>query len=185
MFNARVATMIVGSALWLAACATDEHVNEHAGDLQGKIDALSGQVSGQGSQLQAHEGQIKTLDGRVATLEAAHKFNYAASATYEVGPFDTNSYVLSDDTKAKLSELATKLKTDNRYVYVEIQGHADHTGDGDANYVLGMKRAEVVRRYLNQQGVALNRMASISYGEEIPKSDAHDEQRRVVIMVME
>jgi len=39
-------------------------------------------------------------------------------------------------------------------IYVEVQGHTDATGPKDHNYRLGEARAETVRRYLNQHGVA-------------------------------
>ena len=54
---------------------------------------------------------------------------------------------------------------------------------------LGEARAEAVRLYLNQKGVALNRMATISYGETMPvdsnKTKAgRSKNRRVVIIVL-
>ena len=54
---------------------------------------------------------------------------------------------------------------------------------------LGADRAEAVRRYLNKQGVALNRMATISYGEDEPVApnntrDGRAANRRVVVVVL-
>ncbi|WP_163110846.1 OmpA family protein, partial [Acinetobacter baumannii] len=71
---------------------------------------------------------------------------------------------LSPEAQARLDAFIEKLKGDNRNVYVEVQGHTDATGSKEGNYRLGEERAEAVRRYLNQHGVALNRIATISYG---------------------
>ena len=53
----------------------------------------------------------------------------------------------------------------------------------------GQARAEAVRRYMSQQGVALNRMATISYGEATPVADnttpeGRAQNRRVAIVVL-
>ena len=88
-----------------------------------------------------------------------------------------------------LAVLAARLKSDNRNVYLEIQGHTDATGAEDYNQQLGLKRAEAVRRQLHSQGVALERMATISYGEDAPVVDnstpeGRARNRRVEIVVL-
>ena len=50
-------------------------------------------------------------------------------------------------------------------------------------------RAEAVRLFMNQHGVPLNRMATISYGEKDPVADnktrgGRAQNRRVVLIVM-
>ena len=71
-----------------------------------------------------------------------------------------------------------------------------HLGSTDAvlgvfnwNYKLGEERAEAVRRYLNQHGVALNRIGTISYGADAPVApnttrDGRKQNRRVVLIVL-
>jgi outer membrane protein OmpA-like peptidoglycan-associated protein len=54
---------------------------------------------------------------------------------------------------------------------------------------LAGERAETVRKFLSKQGVPLNRMATISYGEEDPVApndnpDGRAQNRRVVIQVL-
>ena len=72
---------------------------------------------------------------------------------------------------------ANRLKSENKNVYLEIQGHTDSTGSDMYNYKLGEERAEAVRRYLNKQGVALNRMSTISYGKDEPVDFEQDQGR--------
>jgi outer membrane protein OmpA-like peptidoglycan-associated protein len=57
------------------------------------------------------------------------------------------------------------------------------------NYRLGEERAEAVRRYLNKAGIALNRMSTISYGEDEPvapnkSKEGRSKNRRVVVIVL-
>ena len=74
-------------------------------------------------------------------------------------------------------------------MYLEIQGHTDATGSDAYNLKLGEARAEAVRRYLNKQGVALNRMSTISYGKSEPvesnkTKEGRAKNRRVVVIVL-
>jgi outer membrane protein OmpA-like peptidoglycan-associated protein len=96
---------------------------------------------------------------------------------------------LSPEAQARLMDFVQKLKSDNHNVYLEIQGYTDATGTPDYNEKLGEARAEAVRRYLNQQGVALNRMATISYGQDAPIApndtrEGRAQNRRVAIVVL-
>ena len=78
---------------------------------------------------------------------------------------------LSDEAKAALDEFAAQLKTENKNVYVEVQGHTDNVGGEIYNEKLGEQRAEAVEEYLAKQGIPLFRMESISYGESAPVAD--------------
>ena len=103
--------------------------------------------------------------------------------------FALNRAELSPEAEARLNAFVEKLKTENRNVYVEIQGHTDATGDEAYNEELGEARAEAVRRALSRQGIALNRMATISYGEESPVApnetpEGRAQNRRVSIVVL-
>ena len=79
--------------------------------------------------------------------------------------FPVDSSKLSPEAQQRLTDFADKLKTDNRNVYLEIQGHTDATGPDSLNQRLGEERAEAVRLFMNQHGVPLNRMSTISYGK--------------------
>ena len=102
--------------------------------------------------------------------------------------FPVDGTKLSPEAQTRLMHFVQKLKADNRNVYIEIQGHTDASGPPSYNQQLGEKRAEAVRRYMNEQGVALNRMATISYGDEAPvapnNTKAGRAQNRRVVMVV-
>ncbi|HUO11267.1 MAG TPA: OmpA family protein, partial [Caulobacteraceae bacterium] len=70
-----------------------------------------------------------------------------------------------------------------------IQGHTDSTGSKAENVRLGEERAEAVRLFFYQQGVPLNRMSTISYGDASPVAPNNTragraQNRRVVVVVM-
>jgi len=56
-----------------------------------------------------------------------------------------------------------------------IEGHCDERGTDEYNLALGERRALSVRRYLVALGVAVERLHTISYGEEKPADPGHDE----------
>ena len=50
----------------------------------------------------------------------------------------------------------------------QIEGHADERGTREYNLALGARRADSVKSFLVSQGVAPNRLRTISYGKERP-----------------
>jgi len=105
--------------------------------------------------------------------------------------FGLNQDKISDSAKATLDDLAQRVKSYDKTVYVEIQGHTDSTGSKEYNKMLGQRRAETVRTYLNEtEGVPLHLISAVSYGEEKPVADngtrqGRAENRRVVIRILE
>jgi outer membrane protein OmpA-like peptidoglycan-associated protein len=77
-----------------------------------------------------------------------------------------------DFDKATLTAVATgildsNIKTlkENPSVNVQIEGHTCAHGSEDYNMALGERRANAVKEYLVNQGIAADRMTTISYGE--------------------
>jgi peptidoglycan-associated lipoprotein len=189
-------TLIVGAAvagaLALSGCATKNWVT---GELTREVDRVETQVGGR---LDNHETQLGTLDktsrealerATAAGKLAEGKFLYSMVLSDDTVKFPVNESTLSPESEARLAEFANRLKSENRNVYVEIQGHTDAQGPEDFNERLGAQRAEAVRRFLSKQGLALNRMATISYGESEPVAandtrDGRAQNRRVMIIVL-
>jgi peptidoglycan-associated lipoprotein len=176
--------VLIAGGLAVSGCATKKYVNEQVGVVSTRVDATDTHVS-------AVEGTAKDALARAeaAGKLAEGKFLYSLVVQDDAVKFPVNHYTLSPEAQTRLTEFAEKLKTENKNVYVEIQGHTDATGDTTYNEHLGEERAEAVRRFLNQQGVALNRMSTISYGEEAPVApndnrDGRAANRRVVLIVM-
>jgi outer membrane protein OmpA-like peptidoglycan-associated protein len=70
-------------------------------------------------------------------------------------------------TKAAIEILARDIATlkENPGVKVQIEGHACAHGTEDYNMALSERRANAVKEYLANQGIAAERMTTISYGE--------------------
>lgn len=172
------------AALGLGGCATKSFVKDQVAVVGSRVDATDAHVA-------QVEGTAKdALDRATAAGKLAEgKFLYSEVLSDDSMKFAVNHYNLTPEAQARLDAFADKLKGDNRNVYVEIQGHTDSTGAKDYNYKLGEERAEAVRRYLNEKGVALNRMNTISYGPDAPVQpnttrDGRQANRRVVLIVL-
>jgi peptidoglycan-associated lipoprotein len=95
------------------------------------------------------------------------------------------------DAARVLDDLATQVKGMDKAVYLEIEGHTDSIGSEEYNQMLGERRANAVRVYLNEKGgIPLHAMNVISFGESRPVADnrtpqGRSQNRRVVIRVLE
>jgi len=175
--------MVFGMAT-LGGCATKKYVNE-------TVAPVSSRVADHDVKLQALDATTRDALQRAdaAGKLAEGKFVYSMVLSDDSLKFPAAKATLSPETQARLDAFVDKLKTDNRNVYVEVQGHTDASGSKEANQRLGEERAEAVRRYLNMHGVALNRIGTISYGAEAPVAPNNTREgraanRRVVLIVL-
>jgi outer membrane protein OmpA-like peptidoglycan-associated protein len=178
-------------ALALSGCATEDFVHKTVAPVQ--TQAQNAQDTANAAQASATAAQ-RTADEALGRANAAHKlaegkFLYQEILTDDAVKFPTNGDELSAEAQARLKTLADKLKADNRNVYVEIQGFTDAQGSKDHNLKLGEARAEAARRFLAKQGVPLNRMSTISYGEEDPIAPNNTrggraQNRRIAVVVL-
>ncbi|MCF8480356.1 MAG: peptidoglycan-associated lipoprotein Pal [Rhodospirillum sp.] len=81
--------------------------------------------------------------------------------------FDTDQYSLSPEARATLQRQASWLNQYGNFG-LTIEGNADERGTREYNLALGERRANSVREFLISQGVASNRVRSVSYGKERP-----------------
>jgi outer membrane protein OmpA-like peptidoglycan-associated protein len=183
--------LVLVGGLTLVGCATQDYVDKHVATVQGQVTDLQGHQ-------QTDEAQLAQLDqntrdalqrAEAANKLAQGKFLYSMVLSDDSVKFRLESSQLSPEAQTRLADFVQKLKTDNQNVYVEIQGHTDKSGSEQANMRLGEERAESVRRFMNQQGVPLNRMSTISYGAQSPAAPNNTragraQNRRVVLIVM-
>jgi outer membrane protein OmpA-like peptidoglycan-associated protein len=71
---------------------------------------------------------------------------------------------------------------------VQIEGHTDNVGSDDSNQGLSQRRAESVKAYLVQQGIAASRLTATGMGESQPLADngsesGRQQNRRVVAII--
>ncbi len=184
ILKAGAAAGVMMLAAAASGCATK-------GFVRGQVAQEDQRVSQVGSTASEARGTAReALDRANAAHKLAEgKFLYQVVLSDNSVKFPTDGSALSDEARARLDELADRLKSENRNVYLEIQGHTDARGSEAHNNALGLARAEAVRLYLNQQGVPLNRMSTISYGKTTPvapndTAEGRSQNRRVVIIVL-
>lgn len=205
----RVLLAAVSIAL-LGGCATKDYVNEQIAGVNKRVDGQQadtndrfGKTASLYQELENRvNGQQTALDGTSRTAQealeranaagklAAGKFLYETALSSQIA-FDFEGNELSAEAKKALDVFAARIKSENRNVYIEIQGHTDSSGPDFTNLKIGEQRAEAVRRYLAMQhGFALHRMNAISYGETAPIADnktraGRMENRRVTLVVLQ
>lgn len=88
--------------------------------------------------------------------------------------FDFDKSDLRPDAREGLQANASYLKS-NSNVQVTIEGNCDERGSNEYNLALGKRRAEAAYKYLVDLGVESSRMTTVSYGEEKPAVEGHNE----------
>jgi len=89
--------------------------------------------------------------------------------------FEFDRYDLSPQTKHTLNQIHAVWLKAHPQTAVEVEGHGDERGTNEYNLALGAKRAENVKRYLVDLGIAAGRLSTISYGEELQLCKDHNE----------
>jgi outer membrane protein OmpA-like peptidoglycan-associated protein len=189
------------------ACATKKFVRTESATLDQKLSEVSSEVEASqkrikehddqlatiGSLISQHDGQFKAVDGKFEEVKTLIKGNLVLTATLKNSDakFGFDSASLSPEAMSILDGFVQKLITENKGVYIEVQGHTDNTGTDAINMALGQKRAEAVMMYLyKQHRIPLHRMSVVSMGSSMPVADngsrdGRSQNRRVEILVYE
>jgi len=150
----------------LAACSStggakdgDVAVEDHSGSAVDGVGAGGATTSGVGAY---GDLSIESLNDPDSPL--AQRVIYFAFDSSEVAEQDR------DIVAAHAAFLSA-----NPDVKVSVEGHTDERGAREYNIGLGEHRAQAVRRMLEFQGVAPTQISTVSYGEEKPAVEGHDE----------
>lgn len=155
----RKAILFAAAVVLLAACTPAQRKNSSAKNGKGGTDAESAPLP-PGAEVM--EAGIKTGSG------------FESDAALKPVSFDYDSAQLSSDALAVLKENAEVLKSRKGYEFL-VAGHCDERGTVAYNLALGQKRAKEVRDYYMRLGVDGRRIATISYGKEMPSCSDSDE----------
>ena len=114
---------------------------------------------------------------------ATEKVSFAADAF-----FDFDKTALKPEGKAKLDDLADKVKGLNLEVVIAV-GHTDSVGSDAYNDKLSVKRSEAVKAYLADKGIDASKIYTEGKGEKQPvadnkSADGRAQNRRVEIEVV-
>jgi outer membrane protein OmpA-like peptidoglycan-associated protein len=101
--------------------------------------------------------------------------------------FDTGKYELRQPTREALARLSGIVLA-HPGLKLEVEGHTDSTGSDDLNQTLSEQRADTVRGYLVQQGLAADSITAKGFGKTSPVADnttaaGRQKNRRVELVV--
>jgi outer membrane protein OmpA-like peptidoglycan-associated protein len=101
--------------------------------------------------------------------------------------FDTGSSNLKTGTREKLAKVAGILLS-HPGLKLQVEGHTDSVGSAEYNQRLSDNRANSVRMYLVEQGIASNNVTTAGFGETMPVASndtaaGRQQNRRVELVV--
>jgi len=91
--------------------------------------------------------------------------------------FETDSYMLKDESKVELNKLIDLLNQ-NPSLKIQISGHTDNQGTDQHNQTLSENRAKSVYDYLVTNGIAASRLSYKGFGETKPIATNDTEEGR-------
>ncbi|MBW6507403.1 MAG: peptidoglycan-associated lipoprotein Pal [Rhodobacteraceae bacterium] len=139
-------SLLIVAALGLAACNNPDRFGAGAGGAGGAGGITSSQL-GNPSDPRSPAYFMQTVGDKVL--------------------FAVDQSTLSPEARNVLSGQALWLSQNPQYSAI-IEGHADEQGTREYNLALGARRANAVQEFLISQGVAPNRLRTVSYGKERP-----------------
>jgi len=118
---------------------------------------------------------------RIARQRAADSAAAAGATTTEVKTmlatmihFDFDKSDIKSNDAGTLDQKVAILQA-NPALRVRISGHCDERGSAEYNLALGNRRGNKAKEYLVQHGIDAGRIETVSYGEERPIAQGHDE----------
>ncbi len=147
----------------LAGCSSPKYKSNMGGDANAN-GANGTETSGVGGADQFN-GQGMSSDGGMSTLSADDQAQVAALSKIVYFAFDSNKLDAAGTTVAS-ANASFLLKHPN--ISVLLAGHADPRGSQEYNFHLGERRADAVKDYFMQQGVAASQICTVSYGDLKP-----------------
>jgi len=88
--------------------------------------------------------------------------------------FDFDNATIRSDQMPLLQQDFSYLKA-HEQVKVTVEGYCDERGTEEYNLALGQRRADTVKQALVAEGIAADRINTISYGKDKPFAPGHDE----------
>lgn len=189
------ATTAICGFIALAGCSAKESVkidttpSSAASAMNNPAPAPVIAMSGSGEKGSGNSGDgINAADAPKAVSAVQQTNNVDAKTCLDPIYFNFDSHLLSAESRETLSNHARWLDK-NRKSRIIIEGHTDERGADAYNLALGEKRAFAAKRYIEILGITSDRMETISYGEEKPAVNSHDEaawskNRRVEFVII-
>ena len=84
-------------------------------------------------------------------------------------PYNSTNKLADAEVESYLNDVAARVKRSKERV--RLVGHTDDDGSAASNMSLGQRRADIIKRYLIDQGVPANQITALSKGELDPVAD--------------
>ncbi|CAD5372481.1 Peptidoglycan-associated protein [Rubrivivax sp. A210] len=120
------------------------------------------------------QSQVSSVDLTKNSTAAQKPPAVGAAPSERVVFFDFDSYAIKDSYK-NMIEGHAKVLAASRAKRMVIEGHADERGGREYNLALGQKRAVAVVKSLELLGATGPQLEAVSFGEERPLEQGHDE----------
>lgn len=170
LFNVQEVIMkkisILLCSLLMAACASTPKIDSTAASQGTKTVAVAKASDADTQALTAAEVESKRLTAEKAELQALQK-----QSVY----FDLDKFAIKGEYQQVVQKHAEYIKSHANDV-VTLEGNADERGSQEYNLALGENRAASVKKGLEILGVAGNKVKTVSYGEEKPRLQCHEEK---------
>lgn len=179
----KILLVCVICCLALSGCDTTDTRSETESSAAVEDRGSSGE-SGSGSSAQTFGVESGSTSGMNALEDPAHPMYNLLSERVIYFGYDQST--IQDQYRAVLEAHGAYI-ADNPNVIVTLEGHADERGSREYNLALGERRAISVESLMTLLGASAAQIRTVSYGEERPVAQGHDEaayslNRRVEII---
>ncbi|MDH3353658.1 MAG: peptidoglycan-associated lipoprotein Pal [Chromatiales bacterium] len=157
----------------LSGCASDAEIAAADGEQAG-TSAVETPEGGDNSAQGASSTGV-AIDSRWSGRPIAEVLSDSSSPlSTRVFYFGFDSSTISPDDREALTQHAEFLSS-HPDLSVTIEGHADERGSREYNLALGERRAKGVERLLSLLGADKSQQQVVSFGEERPTAQGHDD----------
>jgi peptidoglycan-associated lipoprotein len=187
MKHVSLLSLLVATA-FLSACGTTE-TKAPVEDRSGTPTATAPKpvAPPSGSQVETHglapgsTDQSQSLGGDgvsgiegVSAADAAKLKDANSPLSKRIVYFDFDKSAIKPDSRGLIEAHAQFLK-EHGQAKVVLQGNTDERGSREYNMALGQRRADSVKQAMSVLGAKDDQMETISFGEEKPAAEGHDE----------
>jgi peptidoglycan-associated lipoprotein len=170
----RMAFSVIAAAAWLGACSSNPPATPTAATATPAVTLAAPAPAPQATPPAPAARATPPAAPVAASALPAHLDPKSELSAQRSIYFDFDETLIRPEF-ARLIELHGKYLTAHPTLSIRVEGSADERGGAEYNLALGQRRAEAVRRALKVYGVADTRVEAVSWGEEKPKANGHDE----------
>lgn len=153
------------AAVLLSACASEPTKTQTAAQVEDRTQAQKPPTTPSTTDTKPLVPPVSTL----SPLKDPNNILSQRSVFYDLDGFDVKA-----EYKALVDAHGNYL-VNNPNAKVFLQGNADERGSREYNLALGQKRADGVRKIFSLLGAKENQVEAISFGEEKPRAECHDD----------